>query len=70
MDKLRTTLSQNREKVEGGMDKAAGAADSMTKGKYRNKIETGTDKAKGAVKRFSGNDEGGGSGSQGPGRTP
>ncbi|MDT0446180.1 antitoxin [Streptomyces johnsoniae] len=53
INRLKDKLSQNRDKVETGMDKAARAADSATKGKYRGRIETGAKKAKGAIGRFA-----------------
>ncbi|MDT0347315.1 antitoxin [Streptomyces litchfieldiae] len=72
MDRLKDKLTQNRDKVETGMDKAAKAADSMTKGKYRDRIESGTDKAKGALGRFTGGDrrDDGPSGTDEGGRGP
>ncbi len=56
IDRLKDMLGQNRDKVETGMDKAARAADSATKGKYRDRIGTGTKKAKEAIGRFAQND--------------
>jgi hypothetical protein len=56
MDRVKDQLTQNRDKVETGMDKAARAADTMTKGKYRGRIESGTGKAKGALGRFTARD--------------
>ncbi|NBM14126.1 antitoxin [Streptomyces sp. GC420] len=52
-------LAQHHEgRIEHGLDKAAKAVDSKTKGKYSGKIHSGTDKAKGALDRLAHKDEG------------
>ncbi|WFB07058.1 antitoxin [Streptomyces sp. LX-29] len=51
-------MQQHEPQIERGLDKAAKAVDSKTKGKYSGKIETGTDKAKGALGRLSHKDTG------------
>ncbi|RKN37307.1 antitoxin [Streptomyces hoynatensis] len=51
---MREKLVQNRGKVESGMDRAAHAADSATKGRFKRQIVDGTDKAKTALGRVAG----------------
>ncbi len=58
VDKLKQTLSQHRDKVEVGLDKAADAANSLTKGKYTDRIEDGADKAKDALGKFTDDEDG------------
>ncbi|QQN76865.1 antitoxin [Streptomyces sp. XC 2026] len=58
VDKLKQTLSQNRDKVEMGLDKAADAVDSLTKGKYSDKIDSGADKAKDALGKLGDDEDG------------
>ncbi|WP_369199367.1 antitoxin [Streptomyces sp. PU-14G] len=63
MDKVKGMLGQHGDKVQQGLDKAAKAADSRTKGKYSSQISSGTKKAKDAAQRLA--DEGRGQGGQG-----
>ncbi|MEU5832926.1 antitoxin [Streptomyces diacarni] len=63
MDKVKGMLGQHGDKVQQGLDKAAKAADSRTKGKYSGQISSGTKKAKDAAQRLA--DEGRGQGGQG-----
>ncbi|UNS99377.1 antitoxin [Streptomyces tubbatahanensis] len=63
MDKVKGMLGQHGDKVQQGLDKAAKAADSRTKGKYSSQISSGTQKAKDAAQRLA--DEGRGQGGQG-----
>ncbi|CAL9580844.1 antitoxin [Streptomyces sp. enrichment culture] len=73
MDKVKGMLGQHGDKVQQGLDKAAKAADSKTKGKYRSQIDSGTKKAKEAAQRMadeqrrSGGAGGSDSGPKGPG---
>ncbi|MGW7050345.1 antitoxin [Streptomyces sp. NPDC054887] len=60
---------QHEGKIEHGLDKAAKAVDSKTKGKYSNRIESGTGKAKHALDRLAHKDEGPG-GTRGTGTAP
>jgi hypothetical protein len=50
MDKLKTFVGKNPEKVERGVNKVAEVADKRTGGKYGGKINTARDKAKEAIK--------------------
>ncbi|NLU73766.1 antitoxin [Streptomyces sp. HNM0575] len=67
MDKVKGMLGQHSDKVSKGIDKAAGMADSKTKGKYSEQIRSGTQKAKSQAEKY-GRQEGGGS--QGGGKGP
>lgn len=69
MDKVKGMLGQHSDKVSKGIDKAAGMADSKTKGKYSSHIRTGTQKAKEQADKF-GRHDGGGHGSGGGRRGP
>jgi hypothetical protein len=57
--KVSDLAQQHGGKIEHGLDKAARAVDSRTKGKYSEKIESGTGKAKQALDRISHKDDGG-----------
>ncbi|OEU85992.1 hypothetical protein DB35_10945 [Streptomyces abyssalis] len=63
MDKVKGMLGQHSDKISKGIDKAAGMADSKTKGKYSNQIRTGTQKAKDQAQKY-GREGGGGKGPQ------
>jgi hypothetical protein len=52
-DKAKDAVVQHEDKIVAGIDKAAGVADSTTKGKYSDKIGTGADKAKDAVSKVA-----------------
>ncbi|MGW4029415.1 antitoxin [Streptomyces sp. NPDC004838] len=58
-DKVSDLAQQHGDKIEHGLDKAAKAVDSRTKGKYSGKIETGAGKAKEALDRIAHKDGGG-----------
>ncbi|MFF0449303.1 antitoxin [Streptomyces sp. NPDC004609] len=58
-DKVSDLAQQHGGKIESGLDKAAKAVDSRTKGKYSGKIESGTGKAKEALDRIAHKDDGG-----------
>ena len=67
MDKVKGMLGQHSEKVSKGIDKAAGMADSKTKGKYSEQIKSSSQKAKDQAEKYG--REGGGSqgrGGKGP----
>jgi hypothetical protein len=65
--KAKTTVSDNSEKIDGSIDKAADFVDDKTKRKYTDKIEKAQGAAHRAVEKL-GNDEGGeGAGSDGGG---
>ncbi|MEU3599903.1 antitoxin [Streptomyces sp. NPDC006798] len=59
-EKVSDLAQQHGDKIEHGLDKAAKAVDSRTKGKYSGKIETGTGKAKEALGRIAHKDDDGG----------
>ena len=63
MDKVKGMLGQHSDKVSKGIDKAAGMADSKTKGKYSDKIKSSSQKAKEQAQKYG--REGGGKGSHG-----
>jgi hypothetical protein len=65
MDKVKGMLGQHSEKVSKGIDKAAGMADSKTKGKYSEQIRSGTQKAKQQAEKY-GREGGSGGGGKGP----
>ncbi|MFE5857408.1 MULTISPECIES: antitoxin [unclassified Streptomyces] len=58
-DKVSDLAQQHGGKIEQGLDKAAKAVDSKTKGKYSGQIESGTGKAKEALDRIAHKDDGG-----------
>ncbi|MEU5400353.1 antitoxin [Streptomyces sp. NPDC005963] len=58
-DKVSDLAQQHGGKIEQGLDKAAKAVDSKTKGKYSGTIESGTGKAKQALDRIAHKDDGG-----------
>ncbi|AZK96892.1 MULTISPECIES: antitoxin [Streptomyces] len=58
-EKVSDLAQQHGGKIEHGLEKAAKAVDSRTKGKYSDKIETGTGKAKEALDRIAHKDDGG-----------
>ncbi|MBT2511164.1 antitoxin [Streptomyces sp. ISL-98] len=59
-DKVSNLAQQHEGKIEHGLDKAAKAVDSKTKGKYSSRIESGTDKAKHALDRIAHKGDGSG----------
>ncbi|WP_274563062.1 antitoxin [Streptomyces spiramyceticus] len=59
-DKVSNLAQQHEGKIEHGLDKAAKAVDSRTKGKYSSRIESGTDKAKHALDRIAHKGDGSG----------
>ncbi|GAA1532932.1 hypothetical protein GCM10009730_47800 [Streptomyces albidochromogenes] len=65
-DKVSDLAQQHEGKIEHGLDKAAKAVDTKTKGKYSSRIESGTGKAKHALDRIAHKDDGpGGTGGTG-----
>lgn len=60
LGKLRTQAGRHGPKVERGLDKAAEAADTRTRGKYSRQIRTGADRAKQAARRYARGGRGGG----------
>jgi hypothetical protein len=62
LDKLRRNatkvVDQHGDKIAGGIDKAAAAADKKTKGKYSGQIRSGRTKAKDALDRLDGTQDG------------
>ncbi|MCH6163008.1 antitoxin [Streptomyces marispadix] len=66
MDKVKGMLGQHGEKVSKGIDKAAGMADSKTKGKYSEQIRSGTQKAKDQAEKYGRREGGSGGGGKGP----
>ncbi|GGX30883.1 antitoxin [Streptomyces chryseus] len=68
-DKVSDLAQQHEGKIEQGLNKAAKAVDSKTKGKYSSRIESGTGKAKHALDRIAHKDDGPG-GTGGTGTTP
>ncbi|OEJ24664.1 hypothetical protein AR457_09240 [Streptomyces agglomeratus] len=70
-DKVSHFAQQHEGQIEHGLNKAAKAVDSKTKGKYSSRIESGTGKAKHALDRIAHMDGGhGGTGGPGTGTTP
>lgn len=55
-DKVGEAVDKHGDKIESGLDKAAGFVDDKTGGKYRDKIENATDKAKDALGKLDGDD--------------
>ncbi|RPK55210.1 hypothetical protein EES44_28635 [Streptomyces sp. ADI96-15] len=64
-EKVADLTRQHGDKIDQGLDKAAQAVDSRTKGKYSDRIRTGTDKAKSALDQL--NQDGSQKGGQAPG---
>jgi hypothetical protein len=64
--KAKTTVGDNAEKIDGGIDKAADFVDEKTKGKYSDKIEKAQDAAHRAVEKV-GKEDGGDDGAPGSG---
>ncbi|WP_134767157.1 antitoxin [Nocardioides sp. 1609] len=56
-NKLTGAVDDHGDKIESGIDKAAGLADSKTGGKFHDKIETGTDKALDALDGLDGKND-------------
>jgi hypothetical protein len=61
LDRLRgkagDAVDKHGEKIAGGIDKAAHAADRKTGGKHSDKIDSGADKAKDALDKLDGKDD-------------
>ncbi|MBC9957719.1 antitoxin [Yimella sp. cx-51] len=51
VDKVKKAAAENPDKVRGGIDKVAGAANSVTKGKYADKIQDASNKVEDAVQK-------------------
>jgi antitoxin protein of toxin-antitoxin system len=58
--KAKTTVGENQEKIDGGIDKAADFVDEKTKRKYTEKIEKAQGAAHRAVEKIGGDDKPGG----------
>lgn len=56
--KAQQAVDQHGDKIAQGIDKAAGAADHKTKGKYSKHIGTGQSKAKEALDKLDGKKDG------------
>ncbi|CAM5536654.1 hypothetical protein EES47_19855 [Streptomyces sp. ADI98-12] len=67
-EKVADLTRQHGDKIDQGLDKAAQAVDSRTKGRYSDKIRTGTDKAKSALDQLNEEDGKGKGGPAGGGR--
>jgi hypothetical protein len=46
MDRVKSLLSQNKDKASGAIDKAGDVVDEKTDGKYADKVDTAQEKAK------------------------
>lgn len=57
-DKATRIANQHGDKIAGGIDKAAGAADDRTGGKHRDRIDKGAGKAKEALRKLAGDEDG------------
>lgn len=66
-DKVGTSVSQNRDKIEQGIDKAADFASTKTGGKYDETIRKGTEQVRSGIDKVA--DAGGGPRADG-GTTP
>jgi uncharacterized protein YjbJ (UPF0337 family) len=66
--KAKTTVTENADKIDGGIDKAAEFVDEKTKGKYTDKIEKAQGAAHRAVEKIGGEEGGGEEGPSGPTR--
>lgn len=66
-DKVGEAVDKHGDKIESGLDKAAGFVDDKTGGKYHAKIEGATGKAKDALGKLEGDHPGD---EQPPGGTP
>ncbi len=55
--KLSDTVDQHGDKINDGIDKAAGFADNKTGGKYSDKIQGATGKAKDALDKLDGKND-------------
>lgn len=51
VEKAKKAAADNPDKVRGGIDKVADAANSVTKGKYADKIKDASDKVEDAVQK-------------------
>jgi hypothetical protein len=56
-DKVTQSVSQNRDKLEQGIDKAADYATSKTGGKYDDKIRKGAEQARSGLDKVAASDE-------------
>jgi uncharacterized protein YjbJ (UPF0337 family) len=52
VDKVGEAVDKHGDKIESGIDKAAGFVDDKTGGKYHDKIESATGKAKEAIEKL------------------
>ncbi|MBM0127114.1 antitoxin [Pimelobacter simplex] len=57
-EKVGEAVEKHGDKIESGLDKAAGFVDDKTGGKYHDKIEGATGKAKDALGKLEGDDPG------------
>lgn len=51
-NKAQNLVREHEDQIKKGIDKAAGLADSKTKGKHSDKVDQGADKAKGMIDRL------------------
>ena len=56
-DKLSKAVDEHGDKIEDGLDKAAGFVDDKTGGKHADKISSATDKAKDALDKLDGKND-------------
>ena len=56
-DKLTDEVDQHGDKIERGLDKAAGLIDDKTGGKHTDKIDAGVEKAKDALDNLDGKND-------------
>jgi hypothetical protein len=63
--KAKTTFTENAERIDGGIDKAADFVDEKTKGKYTDRIGKAQDAAHRAVDKFGREGQGGEGGAPG-----
>lgn len=57
-EKVSEVVAEHGDKIEAGLDKAAGFVDDKTGGKYSDKIEGATGKAKDVLGKVEGDDPG------------
>jgi hypothetical protein len=54
LDKAKSMLFQNKDKVEGAIDKAGDVVDKKTSGKYADQVDTAQEKAKDLLEKGDG----------------
>ncbi|QGG94778.1 Rv0909 family putative TA system antitoxin [Actinomarinicola tropica] len=66
-DQATKAVADNEDKIDGAIDKVAGAADGKLKGKHRDKVAKAADAAKKGVDKIAGDKGGEGGGGGAPG---